>query len=511
MPPLHPRERDEPPPKRPRQEFSLPYPRARKPIEREKDPDFDPFEFIPRPYQPPKLSLRPSNLPPRSTRYEIVDRVTGADGLPLYILREVTEENETLKLEKKRDEVNGDHGGQTDEREKDEIAATDETIAQLDPAEFLRRGLLKTGKPPKGIPQYLRSSTPQSSSNQFTSGAASDYGMDVIEIPYTKILQYVSPLQLERFEHFRFENPTADDLPWLTPTPSVVSGSPRSMRVEQRVRMPVGRPPKKRKLDHPMVVVPGTGVSLMGSSAGTPASTSLDAVDEDDEDRTITLPKVNGNQQLVSNIASALSNRKGYGMVDRRPRSLRESTAASSSTDPLPRPENGINKRNSLGAGTSGAAPSSKLSNPADPIKRRRRRKRDPLNALKPKPKNKDRQKAYSKTPSEERPPVDGDEGEQIYEVNRILGHDYVNDVKYYQVSWVGYPETAQHLSWLMEEELAGAPRVLRQYQRSLGIDVGESEEDDEDEDQKAAEEENRDDVADAQQIREILEGKRSA
>jgi hypothetical protein len=417
----------------------------------------------------------------------------------------VTEENETLKLEEKRDEVNGDHGGHTDEHEKDEVAVADETIAQLDPAEFLRRGLLKTGKPPKAIPQYLRSSTPQSLSNQFTSGATSNYGMDVIEIPYTKILQYVSPLQLERFEHFRFENPTADDLPWLVPTPSVVSSSPRSMRVEQRVKMPVGRPPKKRKLDHPMVVVPGTGVSSMGSSAGTPASTSLDAVDES-EDQTITLPKVNGDQELARNIASALSNRRGYGMVDRRPRSLRESTAASS-TDLLARPENGANKPSSLGAGTSGATPSSKISIPTDLIKRRRRRKRDPLNALKPKPKNKDKRKAYSQKPSEEPPPVD--EGEQIYEVNRILGHDYVDDVKYYQVSWVGYPETALHLSWLTEEELAGAPRVLRQYQRSLGIDVGESEEGG-DEDEKAAEE-NGDDGADAQQIWEILEGKRSA
>jgi hypothetical protein len=113
-------------------------------------------------------------------------------------------------------------------------------------------------------------------------------------------------------------------------------------------------------------------------------------------------------------------------------------------------------------------------------IKYRRRRKKKPL--------TKHRHKRQPPTPqaseaeAEEIPP---DSSNQLYEVSRILTHDYVDTVRYYQVSWAGFPETEENLTWLTEEELQGAPQILKRYLRYLesGIDNNEDEDNEIEED----------------------------
>lgn len=61
-------------------------------------------------------------------------------------------------------------------------------------------------------------------------------------------------------------------------------------------------------------------------------------------------------------------------------------------------------------------------------------------------------------------PEVAEKEGEMEYEIESIINHQILDDVTYYFVQWVGWPEG----TWLMESELGGATDLLQEYQQRM-------------------------------------------
>jgi len=436
--------------------FNLPYPPGRKPREREPEEIeiFDPFEYIPHRYRAPNITPGPSNTPPTSSQYEIVDRVNGSNGLPKYILREVKEENDGQELKYNTREEKGEHSvGQSGSNHRHEDVTRD-----FNPIGKLRTTLLRTRQSQKALHSQDNGSRSQLSAliRKSTSSEDDDNGLRVLSVPHDRILSYVSPLQLERFEHSRFENPTVDDMPWLA-SRSPVSSSLSSFSGENEDEIAdEQRPKKKQKIDRPLVVIAGRDTTSLGTNAST-ARSSIDTLDEGENSI-----DAGGDRELSGNVAAAVSQPSRYGMLERRPRStssLGESTSASSST---------VQNEENLKITTQKRALPSKMRHQITRWgSEQNLKRRTGLLGL-------------SEEPAARR--VKKSEHSQDYEVSRILAHTYVDEVTYYKVSWVGHPESESYLTWLVEEELQGAPMVLRQYKREMGIDSEESDVSDENE-----------------------------
>jgi len=370
----------------------------------------------------------------------------------------------------------------------------------LDPTDYVRKGLLNRNSTSSGLDRHDRSPTSQSPASRalVPSGGSVDNDTGTFQVPFTRIRSYVSPLQLERFENFRFKNPKPDDLPYKTSTPShVARTSERESLLKERENKPIGWPSnKRRRLDRPMEVIPHINSCTMASVTGGSIGTSLKEPDQGDDNQIGVVTDDNGTDELSSGLAAVSANQPRYGVVKRRSfsktRTLRESTTPSSTSDimnphvaPSKIAQKGVAKHlaqrspRSCSVPATSSAASSFEDNQEHPhlstaaIKHRRRRKKKPLTTHRH-----NRQLPTSQAPEvevEEKPP---DSSDQVYEVSRILTHDYVDNVRYYQVSWAGFPETEENLTWLTEEELQGASQILRRYLRYLetGIDDSDDE-----------------------------------
>jgi len=269
--------------------FDLPYPPGRKPREREPDETeiFDPFEYIPHRYHAPNITLRPSNTPPTSRRYQIVDRVNDSNGLPKYILREVTTEEDGQKPKGNGSEEEGQNNGRPGGSSGQHGGAS----APFDLVDFRLSALIH--KP--------------------TSSKSGDDDSRDFAISYSKILSYVSAFELERFEHSRFENPTADDMPWLA------SQSSASDSLYENEISPGRRLRKRRRIGGPAAVIAERDTPLFGIGASA-ATSSVDTRNEGDEDYTSS--EMGGCTEIGSNSTATSSLPYIYGMLERRPRSM---------------------------------------------------------------------------------------------------------------------------------------------------------------------------------------------
>src|SRR6266480_1914809 len=204
MLPLRPRQPEyEGPVRRAVPKFNLPYPPTKKPIPLYRDEFYDPYQYFPTRRVSQKLATRPSKTPPRSTQYEIVDRIPGPDGLPTYIVREARH-NQTVRDCLVAEEVAASKQEAGSEGNERKVA---ETV--LDPIDYIRKGLLNRNSVSSALGRHDRSSTPQSPASQLrVERVNNDTG--TFHVPFTQIRSYVSPLQLERFENFRFRNPKPD-------------------------------------------------------------------------------------------------------------------------------------------------------------------------------------------------------------------------------------------------------------------------------------------------------------
>jgi len=436
--------------------FNLPYPPGRKPREREPEETeiFDPFEYIPHRYHAPNIVLRLSNTPPTSVQYEIVDRVNSSNGLPKYILREVKAENGGQELKYNTKEKKNEHGFRPSGSNHHE-----DVTADFNPIGALHTTLLRTRRSQKALRSHDSSSRSQFSPliHKQTSSEGSDNGEHVFSVPYDRILSYASPLQLERFEHSRFENPTVDDMPWLA-SQQPTSSSLSSFSGEDGDKIAYEqRPKKRRKINGPLVVIARHDTASLGTNANAVRS-SMDTLDEDEN-----YIDVGRDHKLSGDVAITPSQPSRYGMLERRPRStssLGDSTRASSSTAQNEEIDLEITtQQRELPSGVRHRIAQSES-------KQNLGRMTGSL-------------ELFAELAIER-----GKKGDQNqdYEVSRILAHTYVDGVTYYKVSCVGHPESKSYLTWLVEEELQGASMVLRRYKREMGIDSEESDVSDEDE-----------------------------
>jgi hypothetical protein len=434
-----------------------------------------------------KLATRPSKTPPTSTQYEIVDRIPGVDGFPTYIVREVTQDQtpqDCSVVEEKaaRKHESGSEGSEC------KVAKT-----VLNPIDHVHKGPLNRNPASVALGRQDRSSTPQSTAPKPPISASGSVSNDsgTIQVPFTQIRSYVSPLQLERFENFRFRNPKPDDLPYKISTPPSLGSERESLAMEREIKSMEWLSNKRRKLDGHKEVVPRMNPSTKASGTVTSIDASSKASDQGDDDTIGIVMYDNGTDELLKGLPTISPDQPRYELVKRRSFSksqmLRESTTTSSTSDILnPRlapsqiAQNGIaeylaqrSSRSCSAAVTSSVASSfdekQESRHPfSAAIKHRRRRKKKSLTTR--------RQKRQPPTPQapqaeiEENPSSSSD---HVYEVSRILTHDYVDKVRYYQVSWTSFPETEENLTWLTEEELQGAPRILKRYLKDLetGID----------------------------------------
>jgi len=494
MLPLRPREREhERPARKAAPQFKL-----------YRDEFYDPYQYIPARYIPQKLTTRPSKAPPRSTDYEIVDRIPGPDDLPTYIVREVTngqtaQDGSVEEEEASRKQESGSEGSEP------EVKGT-----VLDPIEYLRMGVLNRSGASGALGRHDKNLTPPSLASRapVPSSGNCNAGADTFQVPFTRIRSYVSPLQLEHFENFRFRNPKPDDLPYKVSTLSRPTSERESRVIEPR--KPIGPPPnKRRKLDGPVVVTPRMNPSATASVIGHSDSTSLKMLDKEDDDEIEVVMDGNGTDKLLHGLPVISMNQPQHGLAERRPRTksraLRESTATSSASDVLNlhaalskisqittaeyHAQRSTHSRSAPATSSAASSPAETQETPHPPnsaIKHRRRRKKKSLTTHHPK----------QQAPTPQAPDAEVEEGppgssDQVYEVSRILTHDYVDNVRYYQVSWTGFPETEENLTWLTEEELQGAAQVLRRYLKYLETGIDDSDDEgneieDEDEDTRA-------------------------
>lgn len=437
-----------------------------------------------------KLATRPSKIPPRSTEYEIVDRIPGTDGLPAYIVREVTQDQTVQDCSVVAEEGAARKHESGSERSEHKVIDT-----VLDPIDYVRKGILNRNNVSSALGRHDRNSTPQSPAPRPRVPVNESINNDArpIQVPITQIRSYVSPLQLERFENFRFRNPKPDDLPYKIST-TLALGSEREARVmEREIESLEYISNKRRKLDGYTEAVSHMNPPTRASGTGTSTSTSSKAADQGDEDKIGVAADGNDIDELLDCLPTISLDQPRYDVIKGRSfsksRALRESTNMSSTSDilnphvaPSQIVQNGTAENLAQRSSRSCSAPAissiassfeekqeSRNSSSAA-IKHRRRGKKKSLETHRNKRQHPTRQAPH--TEIEESPASSSD---QVYEVSRILTHDYVDNVRYYQVSWTGFPETEENLTWLTEEELQGAPQMLKRYLKYLETGIDES------------------------------------
>ena len=63
-------------------------------------------------------------------------------------------------------------------------------------------------------------------------------------------------------------------------------------------------------------------------------------------------------------------------------------------------------------------------------------------------------------------------EGEEVYEIERIIDHDFKFGTQWYKVAWKGYSEVYDSTWEPREELIKGASKLVSQYEKENDIQV---------------------------------------
>lgn len=303
----------------------------------------------------------------------------------------------------------------------------------------------------------------------------------IIHVSLPDILDYVSPLALERFENYMFKYPELEKGTEL---------------VTEKTRRPLGRPLKEirvgRRADTHALALNGSNGSgerarararqaemtrsacplqaLRGSTLRYNSSTS---VDTQEDELALGTRRIGSTGKKTAKQAPAP---KAHASNT----SARDNTSNRQTTSNI-QLQNPSSKRQTFSAADAGIDTSASASTPTSSHSGRKRKRTPPILQAPPHISSLDAvvlpsrsatsssasrassmQLLQSVTPHSARVQAGAGEEEMEYEIDAILADALVDGIEFYQVKWAGYPEDES--SWLPETDLEGAEELLEEY-----------------------------------------------
>jgi hypothetical protein len=252
------------------------------------------YQYVPRRKGDfPPVGHEPADDAPQSTRYEIVDREF-EDDIPIYIVRPriFTAEHDI----RQRDRT--PRSEDVAQRSVDVQDELDDGTSAPDALASTRLFRSRTTASVRGMPA--------DSSLSYEPNDPNIQRVDLFDI-----YDYVTQRDLERFETHRFRNPKIEDFPVINPLSEASSVVAREERAHHRdeiksvePKRKLGRPFKKKKIDHgPMVVIGSPRVT--SKSRGHTRTPSLMEVDDSEDTQGSVSYGANGHEDITPTIEDA--------------------------------------------------------------------------------------------------------------------------------------------------------------------------------------------------------------